>query len=318
MTAVSEPGAQAAPDREAAAPRRGARRRGNRLGFLCFESAVRLCGLRGAYGLLYIVCAWYLLCDRPAVRAGLAYIRRRFPAASRLGRLALVYRLFISQGRILIDRHCLVAGRGAFEFEFRGHDRIASLLQDPSRGFVLLTAHVGNWQVVLEAVRRFQRPVGLLMRPEDNPAAQASLAVGRESAVVRIISPDSFLGGVVELMGLLRQGYVVSLMGDRSYGFNAVEVPFLGQPARLPYSAFHIAAAAECPVVVLLSAKVATRRYVVEAAEVMHPRYAQGLPKRDQARAWAGQFARVLEAYTARFPLQCFLFRDVWREKAGE
>ena len=82
-----------------------ARKRGNRLGFQFFEASLRLFGLRGAYGLLYLVCPYYLLFDRTAVRASLAYIRRRFPRDGALKRLWLVYQLFISQGRSLIDRH---------------------------------------------------------------------------------------------------------------------------------------------------------------------------------------------------------------------
>ena len=65
-------------------------------------------------------------------------------------------------------------------------------------------------------------------------------------------------------------------MGDRSYGFNTVEAPFLGEPARFPYGAFHMAASAECPVVILLTAKLSTRRYLAEIADVVHPRYAKG------------------------------------------
>ena len=81
-----------------------ARKRGNRLGFWFFKTSLRAFGLRGAYGLLYVVCLYYLAFDRPAVRGAMAYIRRRFPGAGAARRLLLVYRLFINQGKNLIDR----------------------------------------------------------------------------------------------------------------------------------------------------------------------------------------------------------------------
>ena len=81
---------EAAPERKLPA-----KRRGNRLGFWFFRMALRLCGLRGAYGLLYFVCSYYLLFDWVGVRAALAYLRRRFRAHGRLRLIADTYRLFL-------------------------------------------------------------------------------------------------------------------------------------------------------------------------------------------------------------------------------
>ena len=37
-----------------------------------------------------------------------------------------------------------------------------------------------------------------------------------------------------------------------------------------------------------------------------------------QARDWARAYVKTLEAYTAEFPLQCFLFHDVWTDDRNE
>ncbi len=82
------------------------RKRGNRLGFWFFRTAVRLFGLRGAYGLLYFVSLYYLAFDRAAVAASKAYVRRRFPDHGIIRQQFDVYLLFVSQGKSLIDRYC--------------------------------------------------------------------------------------------------------------------------------------------------------------------------------------------------------------------
>ena len=104
-------------------------------------------------------------------------------------------------------------------------------------------------------------------------------------------------------------------MGDRSYGFSSLPVSFMGDEAHFPYGAFTIAAAAECPVVILLSAKTATRHYCIDIASVIYPKYEKGLDKRSQLKVWLGQYAKVLEAYLQEHPFQSFLFHDVWEEK---
>ena len=80
------------------------RKRGNRLGFWFFRTAVRIFGLRGTYGLLYFVSLYYLVFDRAAVAASMAYVRRRFPDHGALRQMFDVYLLFVSQGKSLIDR----------------------------------------------------------------------------------------------------------------------------------------------------------------------------------------------------------------------
>jgi predicted LPLAT superfamily acyltransferase len=292
-----------------------ARRRGNQLGFWFFGTSLRLFDLRGAYGLLYIVCVHYLLFDRPAVRAALAYLRRRFPE-HRPWRLAWdVYMLFVSQGRNLIDRYALISEAVTFRTRIEGEAELRHLLDNP-KGLVLVTAHVGNWQAIMNYLARFRRKVNLVMRPEDNPAVQEALRIGESKQEVRIISPESHLGGVVEIMNALKRGEIVSLMGDRSYGFNPVEVSFLGHRAKFASGAFHIAALAECPVVVLLSAKTGVREYGLKLASISHPLYQGATPKREQLQGWVQGFAKTLEEYVRDYPEQCFLFHNVWEGAA--
>jgi predicted LPLAT superfamily acyltransferase/uncharacterized protein (DUF2062 family) len=294
------------------------RRRGNRLGFWFFRAALRCAGLRGAYGLVYPVCLHYLLFDRSAVRAALAYARRRFPERSRVGRLRAVYRLFVEQGKNLIDRHCLTGGRHPFVIEFEGRERLTVALGDAQRGFVLLMSHMGNWQTVLATIGHLGRKTGLLMRPEDNAAVRQTLKIDADGATASVVSPNGYLGGVIEMMARLKRGEIVSIMGDRAYGAAAETVPFLGEPARFPVGAWRLAAGAECPVVVLLPAKLSTRRYRIRVAGVFHPRLEPGCDRRARLREWVRAYAALLEDHLREFPYQCFLFYDIWNEAPTE
>jgi len=295
-----------------------ATKRGTKPGLWIFKMLLRLFGLRGAYGLLYFVGLHYALFDRTAVPAALAYVARRFPGCSRLKRRFLVYRLFVSQGKQLIDRHAIISGSYKFDIELKGYEQFMAMVRDKSKGFIMLTAHVGNWQIAMEALKGIERTVHLVMRPEDNPAVKESFRIDEDRGFLRIISPEQFLGGVVEVMGVLEKGEIVSIMGDRSYGFKALDVSFLGDKAWLPYGAFAIAAAAECPVVVLLSAKESAGRYVVDASHVLYPRYEGRRNKTQQLKKWVQEFAAVLEAYVEQYPYQCFLFHDVWTDESRE
>ena len=293
-----------------------ARKRGNSLGFWFFRVALRAGGLRAAYGLLYFVCIHYLLFDRSAVRGALAYVQRRFPEAGKAGRLLHVYRLFVSQGKQLIDRHAAMSGAVPFSFELRGAEQIQEGLARGKRGLILLTAHVGNWQIAMTTLRNMGRTVNLVMRPEDNPAVTKALSLCRNTEHLRVISPEEDLGGAIEIMSALRRGDIVSFMGDRPFEFKAVRVDFLGGSAMFPCGPFQIAATAGCPLQILLSAREGYRRYSVDFRRLLSPASSEDVSQDELVRQWAQAFADVLSEFVMEHPYQCFLFTDVWRPDA--
>lgn len=290
------------------------RKRGNRLGFWFFHAAARLTGLRGAYGLLYFVCFYYLLVDSALVAESLPYIRRRFPEKGRLGQLCSLYLLFVSQGKTLVDRFAIAAGFDGIRIEITGYEKIRELIASSSRGLILLTAHIGSWQVAMSALEKFQRPVHVMMRPEDNEAVKDALNLGGDSELVRVILTSGALGGVIEAMKAIDSGELVTVMGDRPYDFPSMKATFLGGVVSFPYGAFTLAAAAKCPIVVLLSAKTGPKSYVVDVSNVIQPPSGARVKKNEEIGAAVQQFADILENYVADHPLQWFVFRDIWRD----
>lgn len=223
-----------------------------------------------------------------------------------------VYLLFVSQGKNLIDRYVHEANASIFTLKQNGFEQIEPLLAEPDKGFILLTAHTGNWQVAMTVLERLGRKVHLLMRPEDHPASEETLKIQRDEGNIHIISVDGPMGGMVETMQALSKGDIVSIMGDRHYGSRAVPVEFLGETAQFPCAAFLIAATAGCPVVTLLSAKSATQQYDVDIVDVFEPKWNRSESKEVQLKQWTQRFATVLESYLQPRPLQCFLFHDIW------
>ena len=289
------------------------RQRGNRLGIWFFKVLMQLSGLRGAYALLYPVCLYYAIFDRSAVCSALPYISRRFPEMSTLRQWWTSYRLFVSQGKNLIDRHALVAGAVGFDTAIEGYEQLKTF-SDEKQGFILLTSHVGNWQTVMHSLEKLDRTVHLLMKPEMNPALKNAVQVDAEESRIKIISPEQDMGGVLEVMQALDKGDIVSIMGDRTYGADSVRVDFMGEKVNFPYSAFHIAASAKCPVVVLLSSKTGVNAYSVNMAEVLWPTLKRGTDRKVQLQEWVQKYADILENYLLAHPLQYFIFHDIWTD----
>ena len=291
------------------------KKRGNKFGFAFFHFLIRVTGLRGAYGFLYIVALHYLLFDKDATERARAYIKRRFPNCSRLKENLHIHRLFVTQGKQLIDRYAMLANPELFEFELHiANDSVRDLLQKKGEGLILLTSHVGNWQLGMGRLSDVQKKVFLLMRKEDNEALQKALNLNPNQEI-GFIPVDTFLGGVVEMMEVIKSGNIVSIMGDRSYAAKTVPVQFLGETAYFPYTAFHIATATKCPIFVLFAVKESHRKYGVHL-EVMYPQIKRGKgSKTDKLQPFVQEFVEKIERFTDNYPYQCFLFYDVWQKE---
>jgi len=294
-------------------PKSVERKRGNRLGFWFFRIAAEIFGLRGAYGLLYFVSLYYLIFDHVVVAASMAYVRRRFPDHGALRRMVDVYLLFVNQGKSLIDRYYVAAGGKDIELELLGFEKIKDHLAEGQKGMIFLTAHVGNWQVATTALRKLNRTVYLMMRPEDNAAVKEALNIDSEQETIKVLYTDGSLGGVVEALKAISQGGIVSIMGDRTYGYGSMEASLLNGSVRFPYGAFSLAAAARCPVAVLLSAKVGVKKYVTDISHVISPPTGVRGNKEAEIAACVQEFARILEEYAIHHPYQWFVFRDMWQ-----
>ena len=285
------------------------RGRGNALGFWFFRTALRFTGLRGAYGLLYFVAPYYALFDRAAIAAAGAYLRRRFPKQSPLARWLATCRLFINQGKCLIDRGAYNAGAVEFRFDTAQVEQAGAELAEKPGGFILLLSHFGGWQLALPHLRNLTaaRPVSLLMNAAETPDMQAH--VRGDDAGFHVISPEAGPACVVEMVARLQRGEIVSIMGDRAYGGQTAVVPFLGASAHFPASAFAVARAAQSPVLALFAAKTGVRNYALEARLFTPP----ARDDRQSIRKGMADYAATLEAFVRRYPFQCFLFDDVWR-----
>lgn len=289
------------------------RKRGNRLGFWFFRTVIKTSGLSSAYVFLYPVCLYYLLFDASARRAAEAYIRRRFPSKGFIARMLAVYRLFIAQGECLIDRFVSAeTGMSYFDTDVVGYDKMVELLSASGRGAILLTAHVGNWQITMSALGHLGRPVYLMMRPEDNAPVRESLKIYQQSDWLRILYPKDFAGGTLEALDAISKGALVSIMGDRSYGHRTEAAELLGGTVHMPMGAFMLAAAAKCPVIVLLSAKAGPRKYIVDVSEIISTEHFTRKTRSDDIRRCVQRYAGILERYAGLYPYQWFVFHDLW------
>jgi predicted LPLAT superfamily acyltransferase len=288
-------------------------KRGNSIGFWFFKTFLQVGGLRAAYLLLYGVSLHYWIFDKKTIKNSSEYLKRRFPLDTKLKIRFKVYKLIYSQGKQLIDRVAHTSGMIKFDINFIGKDILNKILSS-EKGFILLTAHAGNWQLAMTELNMLTKKIFLVMLEENNKAVQKALNIDNDKKnVFEVISPQQHLGGIVPVIKELNNGNAVSYMGDRPYGFESVKIDFMNDKASFPYGAFTIAAATKVPVVTVLASKTGFKTYKVDFTNIIKPEYNGRKNKKNQLSEWVQEYADILNNFFEEYPYQCFLFHDVWK-----
>jgi predicted LPLAT superfamily acyltransferase len=283
-----------------------------------FYTLIRFWGRKGAYLVLRPVVAWYVLFS-PLVRARAGYyLDRRFPGASPWRRLGNTYRMCLGLGEVLVDRAVLgILGPDHLTCNLSGRETLKALL-DEGHGLILLTAHVGCWQLGMASLAKLDSAVSLLIHREEGDVDRHFFEHGRQDAPYRIIDPTGYLGGTLEMMQVLKNGEALCIMGDRLLGGSGtrVEVDFLGGKVALPFSPYKIASASGAPIAIIFPYKGPGDTYALEVARVIRVPALHGR-KPATYLPFAFQYAEAMEAFVQKHPFQFFNFFDMWAEPSA-
>ncbi len=183
-------------------------------------------------------------------------------------------------------------------------DRVQPLLES-SQGFVVATAHLGNWELAGRLLSPYGKTVHVVIAPEQYAAVQRLLREEHRPPSLRFVS-NADTGAFVQLLMALRRGDIVAVQMDRATGHRSdVPVNFFGRPASLPIGPFMLARAARVPVFPCFCLMRPDRRYEIHIGEAI-------TVERDGEAAALQRMAHVLEQYIALAPDQWFNFYDVW------
>ncbi len=172
------------------------------------------------------------------------------------------------------------------------------------RGVILLTAHIGNWEMGGMMLHRLGYPVTAVFKPFGHPALDRLFAEQREHRGIRGIPLGSAARGVLQT---LRGGGCAAILGDRDFTGQTATMPFFGAPAPLPLGPVRLARHSGAPIVPVFTLRQVDDRFRLR---FYPPLRAGETPETLQARLVA-----VLEDVISAQPHQWFVFEDFWRDR---
>lgn len=188
-------------------------------------------------------------------------------------------------------------------------------LNASEEGFILVTAHIGAWEVGGSMLPSFQstRRVHVVREAETDPRAQEFVA-----RLIRDRSGDSYITHFaedpqlgVDLLDSLRRGEIVALQGDRPRnGGRSADISLFGHPFPVPVGPIALARAAGVPILPVFVFRDSRKRYRCALRPPI--RVGNGASRQAEVDQALQRLAGELEWAISHRPHQWFCFRKLW------
>lgn len=286
--------------------------RGGVFGHWFFLTITRASGRALAYWVIYPVTLYFLITAPTARAASREFLRRALGPTDWLSSMIRSYRHLLAFARTMVDRALFrTRGKTAFRYSEEG----IHLIQEAAaagKGAVLLTAHVGNWELAGGLLSGAAGEKLAIVAYEGERERIAQFMKRSGGPQFRIIDVGRDFLASLEMIRALRGGAVLAVHGDRPMGGQVIAVPFLGREARFPVGPFLLAAVSGAPLIATFSLQVGPAAYRFFANEPQRLSFTAGQSREAQLRVWVEQYVAVLESLVRQYPYQWFNFYDFW------
>lgn len=282
--------------------------KGNKLGYRIFIDVLRYGGVRPAYFLLAFVAGYYCLFSFRSSQSIFQYFHHKL-GYGRFRALISVYRNYYVFGQTLIDKIVVMAGiPNRFSFHFDGEEFLHQVVEG-GRGGILLSAHLGNWEVAGHLFTRLQTRINIVMFDGEHQRIKDYLAGITGGRHVNVIVLKDDLSHIYAIHDALSKKELVCMHADRFMeGNKTAEISFLGETARFPIGPFLLASTFRVPVSLVFAFKETATHYHLYATEPkVYPGAKQGGLEQSMQ-----DFVDTMEEKVKRYPLQWFNYYDFW------
>jgi KDO2-lipid IV(A) lauroyltransferase len=196
-----------------------------------------------------------------------------------------------------------------------GEEHLRSALAR-GKGVLLLTAHLGSWELGGLFLRQLDLPLSVVYVPDELPEVEAFRARLRRATGVEEIPIQPHAGAAaLPVLRALRQNRLVALQGDRDFDDRGEPREFFGAPAAFPRGPFLLAGLTGAALLPAFITYTSGYRFEVRLEEPLLVAAGGDAAARDAAVSAAlARWVAVLEEAVRRWPTQWYTFYDFWGE----
>lgn len=264
---------------------------------------------RAIYFVMAFIVPFYMLFNRKGRKVTYRFFRDRFGYGP-IKSFFKVYANHFRFGQVIIDRYAAYAGK-KFRFRIDGNEEFLRLMNSES-GFVQLSSHVGNYEMVGYSLTSEKKRINGLFYGGESDVMMDFRRKILSMHNVELIEVDGTMSHIFQMNAALDRGEIISMTGDRMLGSGkALTCNFMGSSARFPMGPFALAVQKDVPALAVFSMRDKWGIYSVSVRRIDSD---PDLPLRARMASMAQTFAGLLEETIRRYPTQWFNYYDFWQD----
>ncbi len=283
--------------------------KGTPLGYRIFVWVLKTFGVLPAYFLLRFVTLYYFFFSFKASKQIYSLYRSKL-GYGRLASISKLYKNYFLLGQSIIDKVVLMSGiKNKFSFNFDGEENLVKIAE-LKKGGILLSAHIGNWDIAGHLFTRLQTPINIVLYDAEHEQIKEYLegVTGKRNVNIIVIKND--LSHIYAISDAFAKNELVCMHADRFLpGNKTVTTAFLGQDAKFPVGPFLLAATFKVPVSFVFAVKETKLHYHFFASEVKDY---SSLSKDRLITEMLNDYATEMETKLKNYPEQWFNYFNFW------
>ena len=207
-------------------------------------------------------------------------------------------------GRRDVDPGSLLASRS-------GDERLVAASRE-GRGAILLTAHVGNFELGGLFLAQLGLKVAAVYVPDPSPVIEKHREDARRMLGVRGLPIDTSPFAFLPVRKALEENTFVAIQGDRDVSGTGRRMPFFGKSASFPVGPFRLAQVSGAPIFPVFVLQEDDGRYRTIVEEAIRVPNARGVEGETAVVAALAFFVASMERTIRAYPSQWYLFTRFW------
>ena len=194
-----------------------------------------------------------------------------------------------------------------FDVRLEGSDHLQEAKR-PGRGAIVLTGHLGNWELGAAVIRRMGLPISVVALEHTDRQMNRLFHRQRQRCGIGVISLGE--GAAQQSLAHLREGGILGLLGDQEFGANGIAATLFGQRVTLPRGPAMLSLRSRAPLVPSFLLRESPQRFRLVFEPPIWPAGVHGSAS-DPAQPLTCAYAAILERYLTHTPTQWLIFRPV-------
>lgn len=289
--------------------------KGTPLGYQIFVWVLKTFGVLPAYFLLRFVALYYFFFSLKASRHIYRLYRHKLHY-SWLSSITKIYSNYFLLGQSIIDKVVMMSGiKNKFTFNFDGEENLHKIAA-MGKGGILLSAHIGNWDVAGHLFKRLQSRINIVLYDGEHEQIKEYLegVIGKRNMNIIVIKND--LGHIYKISEALSNNELVCMHADRFLeGNKTLTADFLGELARFPMGPFLLASKFKVPVTYVFAVKESNLHYHLFSSAIKD--YSV-FARNEVMQQMLNEYVSEIEKKVKQYPEQWFNYYNFWEQKKDD